>query len=536
MTPPDLNRPALGGLLADDDPRKLAAMNVRRNGKPKAHAEDVPPLDAYAEPPVDDIDPGPRSWTCDRSDGSDQRSAPEGVRSPRAHDDPPFDLPPDVRLWTPDDDVTEEQPRLIDGPAFDTWPGRLVLELAPYTEADPAAMLLTLLTAAGASIGASPHVPTGNTRHPGRLHAVLVGDTARGRKGTSWEVLAPIIEAADPDFYAGRIMGGFGSGEAVVDEVADPDENGEGGSADKRLLVKEPELTRVLKVANRQGSTLSELVREAWDGGRLQVRSRARRAVATGAHVALVGHVVADGLRRHLNDEDTVNGLANRWLFCAVGRAQVLPHGAEVPATLIEGAGRDLGGLIHAARRRGRMDWTEGARGAWERFYRRCAKEDPGGMVGAITARAEPQVARLALLFALLDPHAEGIDVDHLAAAEAVWGHNVDTVRWVWGDRDGDPDAAKLLTAIRAHGPGGMTGTEQRDLFGKHKAGRDLERVRERLERRGVIATGAVPTDGRPAVVSVAVRIDRSDGSDRTPLRSPRSLRSQVQSGTGHGS
>ena len=44
------------------------------------------------------------------------------------------------------------------------------------------------------------------------------------------------------------------------DVEADP------GVADKRLLVYEPEFANVLKQTERQGNTLSAVVRNAWDG------------------------------------------------------------------------------------------------------------------------------------------------------------------------------------------------------------------------------------------------------------------------------
>lgn len=433
-----------------------------------------------------------------------KQDQPPRERGP-LHGDCPIDLPADVVLWAGGEHQRDERPELRKGPAFDTWTGGVVDALAPYTEADPGGLLLTLLTYAGAAMTGGPHVHLGNTRHPGRLDVCLIGATSKARKGTADQVIAPLIEKADPEFFRNRIMGGFGSGESVVDAVRDGDDDGDSGSRDKRLLVREPEFSRLLKVANRQGSTLSEIVREAWDGGALQVRSRAATSVATNAHVCMLGHVTVEGLRRHLNDEDVANGFANRILYCAVGRARLLPHGAEVPDGMVSRYGRELGELIRRARSRGRVQWGDDAKDAWEAFYRRCAAEDGRGIVGALTARAEPQAARLALLFSLLDPDATDIEVGHLAAAEAVWGHSEATVRWVFGDREGDPDADRLLLAIRAHGPHGMTSTEQSELFGRHRSAADLTRMRDRLERRRLIVTGTVPTAGRPQVVSVAV-------------------------------
>src|SRR5439155_3408861 len=107
------------------------------------------------------------------------------------------------------------------------------------------------------------------------------------------------IRLAD-DGWSGRVSRGFGSGEAIVVEVRDPvhGPDGEGdettieaGSDDKRLLVYEDEFAQVLAVAGRDGSTLSPLMRSAWDGARLENRTKARKIVATDAHVSVLAAI-----------------------------------------------------------------------------------------------------------------------------------------------------------------------------------------------------------------------------------------------------
>ena len=81
-------------------------------------------------------------------------------------------------------------------------------------------------------------------------------------------------------------------------EVVDP------GIEDKRLLVQESEYARVLRVAGRDGNTLSSILRDAWDKGRLQTMTKNSAAKATGAHVSVIGHVTADELRRELSSTE----------------------------------------------------------------------------------------------------------------------------------------------------------------------------------------------------------------------------------------
>lgn len=62
------------------------------------------------------------------------------------------------------------------------------------SEADPAAVLISVLVRAGATVGCGPHFMVGETRHTARLYAVKVGATSRARKGTSEGPVARIFE------------------------------------------------------------------------------------------------------------------------------------------------------------------------------------------------------------------------------------------------------------------------------------------------------------------------------------------------------
>ncbi len=70
--------------------------------------------------------------------------------------------------------------------------GKIVRTLAPHTEAQPEAILLQLLAAFGNIIGAGPHCMVSATRHSLNLFVVLVGESSKARKGTSWN------QAVDP--------------------------------------------------------------------------------------------------------------------------------------------------------------------------------------------------------------------------------------------------------------------------------------------------------------------------------------------------
>src|SRR5664280_1735614 len=88
----------------------------------------------------------------------------------------------------------------LDGAAFYGLPGKVVAALDPHTEADQVAILLTYLTVYGAAVGRGPHARADGAQHAGRLFVVIVGDTAKARKGTSYAQTRRIFVGADRRF------------------------------------------------------------------------------------------------------------------------------------------------------------------------------------------------------------------------------------------------------------------------------------------------------------------------------------------------
>ena len=78
--------------------------------------------------------------------------------------------------------------------------GQIVNSIMPHTEADPAAITISLLAAVGCMAGRGPHALAGNDRHPARIWPLICGPTADGAKGTSWSTVKALIDAVDPSF------------------------------------------------------------------------------------------------------------------------------------------------------------------------------------------------------------------------------------------------------------------------------------------------------------------------------------------------
>ena len=152
----------------------------------------------------------------------------------------------------------------------------------PHTEGDPVAILLNFLTMFGSAVGPTPHARVGATRHRVNEFVALVGETLARRKGTASNEAERVVVGADQQWKP-RVMGGLSSGEGLIFAVRDPsykiNKDGESvladaGVDDKRLLAIEPEFSSVLRVAGREGNTLSEQLRRAWDGNDLRTLTK----------------------------------------------------------------------------------------------------------------------------------------------------------------------------------------------------------------------------------------------------------------------
>jgi hypothetical protein len=385
------------------------------------------------------------------------------------------------------------RPPVLEPAALHGLAGRWVEAAQPHTEPSAAGILLVTLTAFGSAAGRTPHIDVGFTPHHANESVLLVGPTATGRKGETTRAGMRPIELADVDWQA-RVHSGFGSGEAVVAEVRDETEN-EPGAEDKRLLVQEDEFASVLAVAGRDGSTLSMILRNAWDGRPLQNRTKARKTIATGAHVSAVCAITPEELRRRVPEAEIANGFLNRFLLVAVYRSKLLPEPHPIPGNVVGEYAQAFASALAFARRVGCIERDADARGRWDVAYREELSIDRHGLAGAVCSRAEAHVARLSMLYALLD-NSDRIRLPHLEAALAVWRYCERSALLVFGDRLGEPTADAIVEALTA---GDLTRDQIRDQFSRHKTAAELDLALDLLQTMGRVEALKVPTGGRPA-------------------------------------
>jgi hypothetical protein len=385
--------------------------------------------------------------------------------------------------------------------AYHGLAGAIVTKIAPHTEADPAAILTQLLVCCGALIGRDAWFQVEATRHHPNEFLVLVGDSAKARKGSSFDHVARLLAHADPAF-PGRLSTGLSSGEGLIWSVRDP-AGQDPGAVDKRLLVIEPEFATVLKSTSRELSTLSPTLRSAWDGRPLALLTRTAPARATEAHISIIGHITQTELRRHTTTVEIANGFLNRFVFAAVRRVRLLPEGGDPDPLAGTGLGRYLTTVLTHARATGKVTLSPTARELWWQLYPKLT-QPADGLLGQLTARAEAHVVRLALIYALLDGQ-KTIDPDHLHAAVALWNYANRSAAWALGHATGDPLAEHIHAALLG-APGGLTRTQIRDLCQRNLPAERVEHALHALATAGRAQQQRTPTAGRPAELWTATQ------------------------------
>ena len=370
-----------------------------------------------------------------------------------------------------DEVVVDDFPSPMSDAAFYGLAGDIVRLITPYTEASPVALLIQILTAFGNIIGRGAWAVADGCEHFANLFSVLVGETSKARKGTSWRHVRRVFEEIEPYWVEKHIKDGLSTGEGLIYQVRDPIEkkvlqkNGQyerqvvdEGEKDKRLFLCEGEFANVLKVMARVGNTLSGVVRNAWDTGDLHTLTKSSTNFATGAHVSIHGHITADELRKLLNETESANGFANRFIFAAVRRSNVLPESGDIPDKDLADLIKRLREAVEFARSAGEIKRDDSARELWRACYPALSEGKPG-LLGAITARSEGQVLRLSTVEALIN-RSDKMTADCHRAGMAIWEYSERSARWIFATATGNAIADQIRLALRAVGDAGMSQSE----------------------------------------------------------------------------
>lgn len=377
--------------------------------------------------------------------------------------------------------------------------GEFVKTISPHTEADPVALLMNFLVMFGSIIGRNAHFRIEGVNHFCNLFFAQVGRTSKGRKGTAYHRIREVMDMVDPTWANGHIQSGLSSGEGLIsaakfEAIEAPD---------RRLLIYQSEFANTLKVMARTGNTLSTTIRDAWDSIPLQTMTKNEPLRVEGAHISIIAHCSRFELRRLLDEADVANGFANRFIWLHCERSKCLPEGGSLQEADVLSLVEKTRRCVEYSREPHRLERDSDAKAVWEPVYSALGAETDDEMVCAVTSRAESQVLRLSMMYALLDCSSV-IQVPHILAALAIWDYSMESIEWIFGESVGDAVADRILVALRAN-PDGMTRTQISELFSRNQTASRINLALETLACKNRAKATVSGTNGRSAEIWVAV-------------------------------
>jgi hypothetical protein len=389
--------------------------------------------------------------------------------------------------------------------------------MIPRTEAHPALLLMDFLVRFGATAGRNWHFVADGAKHFPNLFAVFVGKSSKARKGTASQRMLELFSAVDmyaqQDYAAGLNLpklpkrflpverSGLSSGEGLIWNVRDRTFKPNGtvddpGIEDKRLLIVESELGGALAAMLRESNTLSSVLRNSSDSKEVLSTLTSGRdrnkapTVSTKPHISVIGHITVTELHKKLSDSDVFNGFGNRFLWMLGERWQLQPFGAHIEwkgEPEVQRLYRAIAFAYNEGKPR-RMYFDRNAAEMYKRFYNNVAEQKRHGVAEAITSRAEPQVIRLAMIYALLDC-SDQIRSEHLRAAMAVWKYADETALRIFG----------------------LSKTQQQTLQFLRQESKTLTTLREDFHRHRLVVD--IETDLREMAALGYVRKQRNQGA-----------------------
>jgi Protein of unknown function (DUF3987) len=393
-------------------------------------------------------------------------------------------------------------PEPMHAEAFYGAAGAFVCMVQPHTEADAHALLANFLSGVSAMIGANPHT-LGVRRQPAKVNVLIVGDTGDARKGTAFEDVDWFLRIADGTTLDAILAPGVTSGEGLIRFLRTPtyvdDETGIETPRLKRAWAREGEYTRLSAVARRDGSTLSQCLRDAFDSTTLANLTKRDPDRVRGAHVAISADVTKVDLVYDTPDVKIANGVVNRFAIICARRVKLLPRGGTLTDADLAPLAKRLNSALRAARERCGTPLSEAALKRWDVFYESYEAQELPPLLHAATRRGPQYVLRIALIHALLDEAAE-IGIAHLEAAIAFWEYAFASAQHVFAAKVGHPKADELLHYLRDVYPNTLTGGLVDEFCGKHLRPNERRGVRDELLRLNLITIEKQHTGerGRP--------------------------------------
>jgi uncharacterized membrane protein (UPF0136 family) len=364
------------------------------------------------------------------------------------------------------------------------------------TDASFEALTITSLTYLGALLGHTPSTFYGSREQHAAFFSMLVGMTGKSRKGTTVSLVSGALAQAT-DGVRG-LKQSPNSGEGLIALAAKAD-----GAP---MLILEEEFDRFLTSKGREGSTLSSILRQAFDDIPLTSATAQKIVRSDTHHIAMLGNVTREDIGDGMARIDLKNGFANRILWAGT-------FTRDQPVTVFDNAIdaplRDslreairwsnaltkplIGGTTHQMEPAARQMLTDAA-----------SRYTGGvGLAPFLSQRLDTIASRIALVYACLD-QSRVIEVIHVEAALAVTDYAMASATWVFPETTGDIRADFVLRHLRVQGF--LNTRELEALVSKRPL--DVQQVVDLLALMGYARRATRPRrDGKPGKAQSGIEI-----------------------------
>jgi hypothetical protein len=411
-------------------------------------------------------------------------------------------------------------PAPIGGVALTGIAGEFTRAVAPYTEADPSALLVHFLVALGNCVGRELRVSLdGRWHHPLNLYAVVIGEDGGARSDAAMAEVQRAFTAADPAWADERLRSGLASGEGLIAAVRDPalgqvkdrqtgevrEEIVDPGVADKRLLAFQPAFGHLLRQNARGGNSLLHVLGRFFEAERVQSITRKKPLTATRAHVSLIAHGSIPDLGAFRGETGRRNGHANCMLWICARRGRRLPHGSALSPAAEEALYERVGeALARAGETQREIGLDAGARELWHHLYLVEDEVDNEACPEAVD-RGVTMLLRLAGIYAAADG-SERLRREHLEAAREVWRYAKESARHLFcKTREGSPGEPpdklqRKVCRLVAARPDGTTRGELIDRTQRNYTADELQEALDSLKAQGYVLDRREGEGGRAGV------------------------------------
>lgn len=319
------------------------------------------------------------------------------------------------------------------------------------SEAVRPTVAIHILARFAATIGRSAYIQIGDQQRHLRMNALIVGPTAKGRKGTSAEMPNALFRLTE-DLLVGcwplRKLSGLATGEGLIHLVRDPVHADDGkeldpGVTDKRLLCDISEFAGVLAQARKEGAVISTVLRDAFDGVMLVTPTKTSFCQATDTHIVVIGSVPETEIVKTLTSTDITNGLANRFPMFYSTRDKIVPMPKATDPRLMAGFAEHLSWAIYEAGRQTQISMDADALEYWSEIYHSLEEKAHPPAVASLLARQSTYTLIFSALLALLNRQTV-VGRDHLDAALAWVQYWEDTTLFVFSNGEQNEQAIKM--------------------------------------------------------------------------------------------